>query len=426
MSTSPLPAILGGEPFFERPYHLVRPIMPPLQELMAGIEGIYETKMFTNQGPMVRSLEEKIAQRLNVNHCMLFCNGTMATMCLIKALGLTGEILVPSFTFAATTQAILWLGLQPRFVDIEPDHLTMDPKKTEEAITKDTQAIFPVNIFGSCCHYEQFQALANSHKLPLFYDSAQAFGSKYKNQPVGSFGDAEVLSFHATKIFHTGEGGAVVTNNTDLARKLGTIRNFGFSDYLNCTTVGINGKMDEFSALIGLKLLDRLSAHILKRKWVFQHYRDSLKPIPGIRFPQESPEIDLNYSYFYIWIDPEQFGLTNLELNYALIAEKIITRCYFYPPVHRTSYYQRLYKNTLPELPQTDWAATHTLCLPVYSDMQAGELAMIIAAIIRCQQHAKAIKEKLEEQVPSNWEAHTNSVFIDPHDRFILSNNEIP
>jgi dTDP-4-amino-4,6-dideoxygalactose transaminase len=179
--------------------------------------------------------------------------------------------------------------------------------------------------------------------------------------------------------------------------------------------------MSEFPALIGLRLLDQLPSNISKRKWVFQQYRESLKDIPGIQWPNENKDIGSNYSYCYILIDPDLFGLTNIELNYALIADNIITRCYFYPPIHRTHYYQHLFNEEPPFLPQTDWAALHVLCLPVYSDMQTSELAMIVEGIVSCQQNAKAIKEKIGDRIPSNWKALKSTDFIDPHDRFILT-----
>ena len=419
MSDRDLPAILGGRPIFSKPSHLVRPIMPKLSVIVSGLEDLYESRMFTNQGVFVKSLEKRIENMLGVKHCALFCNGTVAIMCLAKAMELSGNVLVPSFTFAATTQALLWQGIEPMFVDIEKETLTMDPDKIEDQITNETSAIFPVNIFGTACDNDKILRIARKNGIPVIYDSAQAFGTKYKDSCVGALGDAEIFSFHATKIFHTGEGGAIVTNNKLIYDRVCRIRNFGFEGYLNCTDVGINGKMSEFAALIGLSLIDDLGSHIENRKWIFQHYRDSLKHIRGIYFPRENNDVKNNYSYFYIKIDPEEFGLTNIELNYALTADNIVTRCYFYPPVHRTRYYRNLFGDKQPELPATDWAATHVLCLPVYSDMEAIELAKIVEGIIRCQGCAGEIKSVLKGKIPENWEAVRDMDFTDPHDRFI-------
>ena len=419
MSNINLPAILGGRPIFSKPSHLVRPIMPKLSVIVSGLEDLYESRMFTNQGAFVRSLEKRIEKMLDVKHCALFCNGTVAIMCLARSMELSGNVLVPSFTFAATTQALLWQGIKPRFVDIEKETLTMDPGKIEEQITNETSAIFPVNIFGGACDNDNILRIAKKNDIPLIYDSAQAFGTKYKDSYVGTFGDAEIFSFHATKILHTGEGGAIVTNSKLIYDRVCRIRNFGFEGYLNCTDLGINGKMSEFAALIGLSVMDDLGSHIQKRKWIFQHYRDSLKRIRGIYFPGEKNHVKVNYSSFYVKIDPEEFGLTNIELNYALTADNIITRCYFYPPVHRTRYYRKLFGDKQPELPVTDWAATHVLCLPVYSDMEVIEVAKIVEGIIRCQRRAGEIKKVLKGKIPENWEAIKDMDFTDPHDRFI-------
>lgn len=426
MNKSNLPAILGGTALFDNPYHLVRPALPPISELVSGFEELYESRYLTNQGKFVRTLEKEIALMLGVKHCALFCNGTIAIMSLIPSMLLQGEILVPSFTFAATTQALLWgNNIQIKFVDINRKSLTIDPNKIEENISEKTTAIFPVNIFGMSCDHNKIRRIAKKHNLKLIYDSAQAFGTVYKGKMIGSLGDAEVFSFHATKIFHTGEGGAVVTNDTELYEKLCRVRNFGFGGYLNCMELGFNGKMNEFSALVGLKLLYGVPAQISHYKWVFQQYKESLKNIPGIICPQENLEYIPNYSYFYVIINPDEMGLTNLELNYALMAEHIVTRCYFYPPVHRTTFYQKLFRHNPPVLPETDWAALHVLCLPVYPDMRVGELAKIIEGITRCYLNAKAIKKFLADKIPKNWEALSSQPVFDPHDQYILSKQRI-
>jgi len=413
------PAILGGKPLFEEPYHLVRPLLPTISEFVSELEDLYESRYITNQGKNVITLEKKIASKLGVKHCALFCNGTIAIMSLIRALDLSGEVVVPSFTFAATVQSLIWERIQPKFIDIKRDTLTLDVDKLEECITEKTSAIFPVNIFGKCCEHDKIREIAEKHRLPLIYDSAQAFGTTYKGRMVGSLGDAEVFSFHATKTFHTGEGGAVVTDNTELYEKLCRIRNFGFDSYLNCLDIGLNGKMNEFSGLIGLSLWDKVPEQISHCKWIFKQYKESLGKIPGITCPNENPEYVSNYSYFYVIIDPDEMGLSNIELNYALMAEFIVTRCYFYPPVHRTTYYQKLFGNNIPELPETDWAALHVLCLPAHPDMRVGDLARIVNGINRCHLNAKNIKQYLRNRIPKNWDALATKPSFDPHDKYI-------
>ena len=421
MKKSNLPAILGGEPVFKEAYHFVRPVFPPIPELLNGLEGLYESRYLTNQGNNVRALEENIASFLGIRQCALFCNATIALMSLIHAMELEGEIIVPSFTFAATTQALLWGKNQIKFVDINRKSLTIDPDKLENNISEKTSAILPVNIFGKCCEHDELRKFAQKHNLALVYDSAQAFGTIYKGTAVGTLGDAEVFSFHATKLFHTGEGGAVVTNNSDLYERLCVIRNFGFSSYLNCIDLGLNGKMSEFSALIGLKLLDSIPSRISNLKRIYQKYKEGLKDIPGITCPEDNLDCIPNYSYFYVTIDPGKFGMTNLELNYALVLDLIVTRCYFYPPVHRTSYYQKLFSNNPFDLPETDWASLHVLCLPVHSEMLDDDLAKIIEAIWRCHVNSKSIKKVLTDKTPENWEAFLAQPTRDPYDKYILS-----
>ena len=340
-----LPAILGGSALFQEPCHLVRPELPDVAELVKGFNDLAASRMLSNQGAFAKEFERRIASELDVEHCALFCNGTTAIMCLVQALDLQGEVIVPSFTFAATALALSWRGITPRFVDIDPRTLLLDPRKVEEAITPATAAILAVNTFGRCCDVDAFRALADKHGLPLIYDSAQAFGTKYRGKPVGGFGDAEALSFHATKVLHTAEGGAVVTNRHDLYERLCRIRNFGFGTYLNSVELGINGKLDELSAMVGLRLLDDLPKHAAARKRACLEYERHLEGIPGLRLPEVDAEVTPSHPYFLVAIDEKEFGLDSLELNYALMADRIVTRCYFYPPVHQTTYFRELLGN---------------------------------------------------------------------------------
>ena len=421
MADQELSAVLGGAPVFDKPYHLVRPSLPPFEDFVEDLKRIYSTRMLSNQGYFVKKMEKRIANELGVEHCAAFCNGTIAIMALVKALGISGKVLVPSFTFAATVQALLWQDLQPQFVDIDPKTLTMDPAETEAAIGPETAAIFPVNIFGTCCDHEKMAHLARKHELALFYDSAQAFGTRYKGNPVGSLGDAEVFSFHATKVFHTGEGGAVTTNDAQLYKKLCKIRNFGFSGYLNCTEPGLNGKMSELPALLGLRLLDNLHLQSAKRQALFETYKAKLVDIPGVFWPETGKDVQTNYAYFIIGVEPSAFGLSSIELNYALTAENIVSRCYFFPPVHRTAYYQQRPEFRNVALPNTDWAARHILCLPVHTEMTPSELSMIVKGLWRCHRNAGAIRERIASKIPANWEDVARNRYVDPYDTFVAS-----
>jgi dTDP-4-amino-4,6-dideoxygalactose transaminase len=251
------------------------------------------------------------------------------------------------------------------------------------------------------------------------FDSAQAFGARFHERSVGSFGDAEVLSFHATKPFHTGEGGAVVTRNRELYERLCRIRNYGFENYLDCIELGLNGKLDELSAFIGVRLLDGFPELVAARRQVIAEYSRALQGIPGLSRPDVEPGATPSPSYFALLIDAQTFGLNALELNYALMAERIVTRCYFYPPVHQTTYYRRLFRSDVAHLPATDAAATSTLCLPLHAELSAETIATIAFAIRRSHEHAPAIRHALRGKVPCDWDAHSARHYRDPYDVFI-------
>ncbi len=428
MIHSDLPAVLGGTPIFSTPHHLVRPPLPDRKLLDAGIDDLYRSRILSNQGKFVREFESKVAVYAGVKYCISFCNATIALLSLARALNLKGNVIVPSFTFAATAQALLWQDIVPKFVDIETDSFNLDPDLVEQAIDPATSAILAVHLFGTPCNHDRLREIAQRRGIPLLYDSAHALGSSYRGRPVGSLGDAEVFSFHATKLVHSGEGGAVVTNDKNLYDRLCRIRNFGFDGYLNCADIGLNGKLDEFSGLLGSLLMDQIEQIIATRTWVFGQYRESLKSIPGFTFPRQNLESGThdNSSYFYVLVDPEKFGMSNLELNYALTQEGIITRLYFYPPIHRTKYYQDLFGEGTFVLPNSDWASLHLLCLPVYSNMEVEELAKVLRGIFRCHRHASAIRDKLVGILPSSWESLVRSPVADPHEILILREKESP
>ncbi|MBI5241062.1 MAG: DegT/DnrJ/EryC1/StrS family aminotransferase [Elusimicrobia bacterium] len=418
MSAARRPAILGGTPLFAEPYHLVKPALPPREEFAGRLRELYRSRILTNQGAQVRALEERLSEFIGVKHCALFCNATVALMVLLRALDLEGEVILPSFTFAATAQAALWARLRPRFVDIDPGSLMLDPGRVAAAVGRRTAAILGVNLFGSCCDHDRLRAVADRHGLPLLYDSAQAFGTRYRGRMAGALGDAEVFSFHATKLFHTGEGGAIVTGDPGLYARVCRMRNFGFAAYLDCVDLGLNGKMPELSALLGLSLLRDLPRRIAQGRRVCREYRRRLGAVPGLSLPEPRREVSGNHSYFPVLVDPAGFGLSNLELNLALLHERIVTRCYFYPPVHRTGYFRGLSRRS-GGLPETDRAARRVLCLPVRSDMRLEELERIVEAIVRCRVHAPAVRARAAGRLPAEWEALGERA-ADPYDELIL------
>jgi len=417
------PAVLGGIPEFDKVYHLVKPLVPPISEFKKGIKKLSETRIFSNQGYYVKSLEKSLAKFFDVNYCALFTNATIAEMCLFKCLNIKKYILVPSFTFPATVQALNWIGLKTKFVDIDKNTLLMDPQQVNQVMSDDISVILPANLFGGCCQHDEMRSIANKYNVPLIYDSAQAFGSKYKGKMVGSLGDAEFFSFHSTKVFHTGEGGAVVTNNKDLYNKLCKIRSFGFNQYLNFSEVGINGKMNEFSALIGLCLLKDFDKYLLKRKKVYNYYIKSISSIDGIE-PyniNKFENLEPNFSYFCISVNSEIYGLNNRELYSALIMDNIISRCYFFPPVHRSEYYAKHNKLLNVNLPNSDNASFSTLVLPFNSEMTFAEVDKIVFALQKCHVHSEAIKKVVEFKVPKTWQDLYSHRYDDPYDKFLSS-----
>jgi dTDP-4-amino-4,6-dideoxygalactose transaminase len=421
-----LPAILGGDLLLDERCQFVRPSMPAAADLVQGLAELEKSRVLSNQGTFVRALEERVAAEVGAPYCAAFASGTIALMCLARALDLKGEVVLPSFTFAATAQALSWQGLRPRFVDIDPRTLHMTPELAEAAITPETTALLPVNLFGSCGRLDDFEALAQRRGLRLLFDSAQAFGARFRGRPVGTFGDAEVLSFHATKAFHTGEGGAVVTRSRELYERLCRIRNYGFENYLNCIELGMNGKMAELPALVGLHLLRGFPEVVAARRRAVAEYGRGLQGLPGLRQVESEAPVTPSPAYFAMHVDREVFGLNAIELNYALMAERIVTRCYFYPPVHRTTYYQRVLGADTPNLPATDAAATSTLCLPLHAQLTPETISTVVLAVRRIHDHAPAIRRALKDKVPTDWDTHSASRYRDPYDVFFSDRRPVP
>ena len=393
-----LPAILGGRQAFDEMRYIVRPPRPPLDLLMEGIQRIYERGMFSNQGPEVLAFEEELAPFFEVPHCAVFNNGTIALLILLKALHLSGEVILPSFTFAATAHAVVWAGLTPKFVDIEPDHLTIDPSRVEEALTDNTCAIMGVPTFGNPCDNERLAAIAEAEDVTLIFDSAQAVGSRYHAKRLGGFGTGEMFSLHATKILQTMEGGAVTTTDSSLYEKVCRLRNFGFYRGPNCTEAGLNGKMAEINALFGRLLLPTIETAISNRQKTAKLFRELLGDIPGIRFQTIREDCESNYQFFPVILDPQHFGLSADGLFEALLAEQISCRRYFYPPLHRhTVYLESDIKQSEP-LEVTTSVSNNVLCLPIYSDMQDWEVERICLAIERIHAFAPRIRPVLRMQ----------------------------
>jgi dTDP-4-amino-4,6-dideoxygalactose transaminase len=357
-------ALLGGEPAFPRPLAVGVPILEAdtrerYHRLMAGA---FDRNWLTNDGPLVRQLEEELARLHAVRHCALLCNATMAQVLLLRALDLHGEVVLPSFTFAATAHACAWQGLTPVFCDISPDSLMAGPAEVERAITRETRAVIGVHLFGNVCDTAGLAETCARRELTLFFDAAHAFGCTLGDTPIGGSGRAEILSFHATKAFSTFEGGAVLTNDSDLDARIRALRNFGFRGYDDVAFVGLNGKLSESGAALGLASLPAVEGRRKRCQAIYEAYRDGLADIPGVRVLPVGQQGRSNYHYVPVLIEVAAFGLSRDLLYRLLWAENVLARRYFYPGLHRMEAYARGAPGV--SLPATESVAERILCLP--------------------------------------------------------------
>jgi len=344
-----------------------RPALPPLEEYTRRLEGIWDRAWLTNDGPLVLELEQRLADYLDVRHVLFTSNGTIALQLAIKALGLTGEIVTTPFSYVATTSTIVWEGCEPVFADVLPDTLTIDPALVDRAISPRTTAILATHVYGIPCDVDALAEIGRRRSLPVIYDAAHAFGGRYRNRPLASYGDVATLSFHATKIFHTGEGGAVITNDSKLAHKLRYMRGFGHDGPERFFGLGINGKNSELHAAMGLCLLPRVPELIRARKEVGDAYELGLAGSP-IGRPARRPGLEWNYPYYPILLQDEA---TVVRVAEELRAAGIGTRRYFYPALTTLPYV------TGASAPVAEDAARRVLCLPMYSSLTEAEASGI-------------------------------------------------
>jgi len=368
--------VFGGSRSFREPLYAGRPNIGERARLLDRFKQIIDSRWLTNDGPFVKEFEQRIADLVGVKHCIAMCNGTVALEIAIRALGMKGEVIVPSFTFIATAHALQWQGITPVFCDIDPGTYTLDPVKVEQAITPKTTAIIGVHVWGYTCDIEALAEIAARRNLKLIFDAAHAFACSYKGRMIGSFGDAEVFSFHATKFFNTLEGGAVVTNDDELATKLRLMRNFGFTDYDEVSYIGTNGKMNEISAAMGLTSLESLDEFLAVNRRNYHRYREELRDIAGARVLAYDETETCNYQYIVLELD-EVFTriVSRDEVWRILTAENIMARRYFYPGCHR----MEPYRSNLPELqlPETDRLAERILCLPTGTAVTESDVKTI-------------------------------------------------
>jgi dTDP-4-amino-4,6-dideoxygalactose transaminase len=384
------PAILGGEPAFAQLLPITKPTLPKLDALQDRFEDIFTTGMITNS-KYARQFETALSEYIGVKYTMALSSCTSGLMLALKTLGLKGEVIIPSFTFSASGHALLWNNLKPKFVDIDNETYLIDLEKIKEAIGPNTSGILAVHIFGNPCEIRALEEIAIDNKLNLIFDAAHALGSKYNGEHIGQFGDTEVFSCSPTKLMVTGEGGILTTNDDELKRKITIGRNYGDDGSYDCEFPGINARMSEMQAILGLETLSMLDKNVENRTKLAEKYKTELSKLPGIKFQKITPNCTTTFKDFSIYVDPGQFGMDRDELCDVLKKENIMTKKYFYPPLHKQRAYAQFYDEYIDKLPVTDVVSSHVLSLPLFSHMEIDQAIQVCNAIARIQEFAGEI-----------------------------------
>ena len=361
-----------------KPITVTQPCLPPLEEFMPYLQQIWQNKWLTNNGPLHQQLEKELTEYLGVKYISVFSNGTLALITALQALNITGEVITTPFSFVATTHSLWWNKIKPVFVDIEPEYLNLDPTKIEAAITPQTTAIMPVHVYGNPCKVDEIQAIADKHGLKVIYDAAHAFGVKKDGNSILNYGDLSVLSFHATKVYSTIEGGAIICHTEEMKHHIDNLKNFGFRGETVVEEPGINAKLNEVQAAYGLLQLKYVDDFIAKRKEITELYRSLLKDIPGIRFLDDMEGVTHGYSYFPILIDKEKFGKSRDEVYEHLKSHNIYSRRYFYPLISSFEPYNTLEGSTPTNLKVAHKAAENVLCLPIFVELEDKQVVDIV------------------------------------------------
>ena len=360
--------------------YITRPELPPLEALTDMLREIWRSRILTNAGPFHERFERALSEYLGVPHICLFANGTLGLITALQALRITGEVITTPYSFVATSHALLWNGIKPVFVDIAPGTVNLDPARIEAAITPQTTAILAVHTYGHPCDVDAIQKIADVYGLKVIYDAAHAFGVRRHGNSLLGHGDLSVLSFHATKVFTTFEGGAIACPDARTKQRIDHLKNFGFVDEVTVIAPGINGKMQEFSAALGLLQLERLAAALARRQRLDQRYRQALTGVAGITLLPPPREAVANYAYFPIFVGPE-FPLRRDELYERLRRRNIFARRYFYPLISDFPMYRGLPSAAAANLPIARETAQRVLCLPIYPDLADEDQARVIEAI---------------------------------------------
>ncbi len=388
-------AIFGKPPAFAEKVHVGRPNIGNREHLLTRINHMLDSAWFTNNGPYVQEFETKLADFVGVRYCIAMCNGTVALEIAIRALGLTGEVIVPSFTFIATAHALQWQEITPVFCDIDPRTHNLDPAQVEKMITPRTSGIIGVHTWGRPCEIDHLEAIARRRNLQLMFDAAHAFGCSYKGKSIGSFGRCEVFSFHATKFFNTFEGGAVLTNDDVLAEKMSLMRNFGFRGYDNVIYIGTNGKMTEVCAAMGLTSLESFEEFIVTNRRNYRAYGRELDGVPGVSVMTYDERELTNYQYIVLEVDELAAGLTRDQLVDVLLAENVLARRYFFPGCHRMEPYRSYFPHAVLILPETESLCRRVMVLPTGTSVDEAAISKICQIIRTAVSNAPAVRAQV-------------------------------
>ncbi|MDR3245499.1 MAG: DegT/DnrJ/EryC1/StrS family aminotransferase [Prevotellaceae bacterium] len=361
------------------------PLLPDLQDFIPYLEDIWDRKWLTNNGYYHQKLEQALCDYLGVKYLSLFTNGTLPLITALQVLRITGEVITTPFSFVATTHSLWWNGIKPVFVDIDPVTCNINPEKIEAAITPHTTAIMPVHVYGYPCDMEKIQTIADKYGLKVIYDAAHAFGVTINGKSVLEAGDMSTLSFHATKVFNTIEGGALVCRDEQTKKRIDYLKNFGFAGETTVVAPGINGKMDELRSAYGLLNLKQVDNAIEKRSQIANQYRESLKNVDGISFIEDIQGVRHNYAYFPIFVDVEKYGTTRDELYFKMQENNIFGRRYFYPLISTFSTYRGLESAKPENLPIATKIADSVICLPMYAGLESSDIERIIEIVQKIQ-----------------------------------------
>lgn len=373
----------------EKQITVTSPLLPSLEEFLPSLEDIWNRKWLTNNGYYHQKLEQALCDYLQVPYISLFTNGTLPLLCALQALRITGEVITTPYSFVATTHSLWWNGIKPVFVDIDPETCNIDPEKIEDAITPRTTAIMPVHVYGKPCDTDRIQAIADKYGLKVIYDAAHAFGVKVNGESILNAGDISTLSFHATKVYNTIEGGALVCHDEKTKKRIDYLKNFGFAGETEIVAPGINGKIDEIRSAYGLLNLKQVDTAIEARHQIAIKYRKVLRNVNGLHVMEDIPGVRHNYSYFPIFVDAEKYGMTRDELYFKMKEQNVFGRRYFYPLISEFSTYRGLDSARLDNLPVAHKIANSVICLPMYAGLSEDDIDRILIVLSgKCNYHS--------------------------------------